>query len=99
MMVKFSELGIQYEKKGFVGDKLKIDRILNRPIVVHKYEIKDSIKKDNSKCLYLQINVNGSDHVLFTGSKSLIEMIQKVPNASFPFETTIVKDDNILKFT
>jgi hypothetical protein len=98
-MQKFSDFNITATTKGFTGDKIKIDRILNRKIIVHEYRIENSKYEGKGKCLHLQIELDGSKKVLFSGSGNLIDMIEKVSKQSFPFETTIVKDDERLIFT
>lgn len=99
-MKKFSELGIENSTSGFIGDKIKIDRILNREIIVHEFEIKDS-KFDNGsgKCLYIQIELDGNKRVLFTGSVVLMDTIQKIADDDFPFTTKIIKDNDHFEFT
>jgi hypothetical protein len=100
-MRQFKDFGIVPEIKNFVGDKIKMDRILNKEITVIDYTIEDSIlqNKPGSKCLYLQIAIKGDKHVVFSGSIFLMNMIQKVPRDDFPFQTTIVKVDGHLEFT
>ncbi len=99
-MKNFSDFGIEPETKHFVGDKIKIDRILNREIIVHDYDVKMSKLpgKENTQCLYLQIELNGEKQVLFSGSKVLIDMIERVPEDDFPFTATIEKKDQRLVF-
>jgi hypothetical protein len=97
-MNKFSDFNIKNEQKTFTGDKIKISKILNKSIVVLNYKIEDS-KVNAGKCLYLQIEVNDKKHIVFTGSKMLIESIQKVPEKGFPFETTIVEESEMYQFT
>lgn len=91
-MKNFKDLGITVERKGFVGDKIKISKVLNREIVVYDFKIEPS--KHTERRLDLQISVDNTKHVIFTGSKFLIEMIQQVPKTAFPFRTTIKEDDN-----
>lgn len=82
------------------GDKIKIDRILNREIIVHDFKIeKSKYEKGNGRCLYLQIEVNQTKHVVFTGSAGLIDAIEQVPKSSFPFSTTIVRENERFEFT
>lgn len=94
-------MGITAKVKGFVGDKIKIDRILNKEIIVHGFEIKDSKfeGRGNGKCLYLQIEWKEEKHVVFTSSIYLMDMIGKVAPEDFPFTTTIVKTNEHLEFT
>lgn len=99
-MKRFKDFGIKPSEQGFSGDKIKIIRILNREIIIHKYCIKDSnFEKGNGKCLYIQIEIGEIKHVVFTGSKILMDMIQKVPHSDFPFLTTIIKENERYEFT
>lgn len=99
-MHSFKDFGIKTQDKGFEGEKIRIDRILNKLIVIEKYKIEDSkFGKENDKCLHIQILVDNSKRVLFTGSGNLMEMIKQVPTDKFPFSTTIVKENERLEFT
>lgn len=99
-MRTFKEFGIKPASKSFIGDKIKIDRIINREIVVLDYKVEDSkYNKGNGKCLYLQIELQGTRHVVFIGSTVLMEMIQQVPAEEFPFATTIVRENHRFEFT
>jgi len=100
-MNTFSTLGITPAKQGLEGDKIKIDRIVNREIIIHKYDIKPSkfADKGNKECLYIQIELSGNQHVVFTGSGILMDMIKKVKPEQFPFKTTIVRDNERFIFT
>ena len=99
-MKNFKDLGVSPTKPVLQGEKIKIDRVLNKEIIVHSYEIKDSkYDRGNGKCLYIQIELDGQKRVLFTGSGVLMETIQKVPADAFPFTTTIVKDNDRFQFT
>ncbi|MGE0636011.1 MAG: hypothetical protein AB7G44_03480 [Bacteroidia bacterium] len=98
-MKKFSDFGIKPTLPSFTGEKIKISKVLNCPVVVHDFRITDSqYGKNNEKCLTLQIELNGKHHVVFTGSISLMDMIQKVPKAEFPFTTTIEKENERYEF-
>ena len=98
-MKKFSEFGIKTISQSFTGDKIRIERILNRSIQVIDYRIEDSKYGDGKKCLYVQIELDKEKRVIFTGSKNLIDMIEQVPKTEFPFETTIIKDNDRLIFS
>jgi hypothetical protein len=100
-MRQFKEMGITAERKSFVGDKIKLERLLNREIIIHDFEIKESKIKDKGtgKCLYLQIEIKNEKHVVFSGSAYLMDMITQVPDNGFPFETTIVKINDHFEFT
>lgn len=94
-MRRFNEFGIKPTEKGFTGDKIKIARILNREIVVKNYKIEPSKypKKPDDKCLYLQIELNGVEHVVFVASNALMDQIERVDKGNFPFTTIIVNND------
>jgi hypothetical protein len=96
-MKQFKEFGIKPESQIFTGDKIKMERILNREIKVMDYRIEDS--KYQGKCLHMQIEIGETRHVVFTGSGVLIEMIERVPKMDFPFITTIVKENERFEFT
>jgi hypothetical protein len=99
-MKRFSELNIKSED-GFTGDKIKIDKILNREISLIKYKIDDSKypKNKSGKCLTLQIEFCGSRYVVFTGSDYLINQINQVNNDDFPLLATIIKTNDHFEFT
>ncbi|GAB3511792.1 hypothetical protein [Emticicia fontis] len=97
-MNQFRDFNIKVVTNTFVGDKIKIQRVLNRTIQVHAFKIEDS-KLNTGKCLFMQIEINKEKHVIFTGSNSLIESIKQVPENGFPFETTIVQDNQTFQFT
>lgn len=98
-MNAFKDLGIKAQPNSFVGDKLKLDKILNQEIKVLEFKIDKSIKKENSDYLTLQIEKNETKYVVFTGSKILMQMISEVPKDKFPFTTTIVKTNDYPEFT
>lgn len=99
-MNKFKDFDIKPLAPGFTGDKIKIERILNREIVIHDYRITDSKYNDGKgKCLHLQIEIGGIKHVVFTGSAALLEIVQQIPQSGFPFITTIIKDNDRFEFT
>jgi hypothetical protein len=96
-MKRFSDMGIAPELKGFVGDKIKLERILNREIIVHAFKIEES--KFKGSCLHMQIELKGEKHVVFTGSTVLMNIIKQVPAADFPFTATIIKTNDYFEFT
>lgn len=99
-MKKFSDFGIKPATNSFVGDKIKIERIMNKEIVVVDFKIQDSkYDKGNGKRLDMQITVDGASRVVFTGSSVLMDLIQRVPKEHFPFVTTIVRENERFEFT
>lgn len=100
-MNSFKDFGITSQNLGFEGEKIKIDRILNKPIIVEAYKKGESNfkEKGSGKLLTLQIIVDNNKRVLFTGSTNLMEMIERVPKDKFPFMTTIIKENERFEFT
>jgi len=98
-MKKFSDFNIAPEISSFTGDKIKIGRILNTEIIVLDFKIKDSTQTPGTKYLTLQIENKGFRNVVFTGSKVLMNQIQKIDKADFPFMTTIKGDNEFYEFT
>ncbi|TWP30533.1 hypothetical protein ETU08_01875 [Apibacter muscae] len=98
-MNQFKDFKIKPEINHFTGDKIKIDKILNVPIVIIDYKIEQSKAKVGTQLLTLQIEKSGTRHVVFTGSTVLLQMIQKVDKEKFPFISTIVKENEYLEFT
>lgn len=98
-MNNFKSFNIKPKLPAFTGDKIKIDRVLNKEITVTAFKISDSTAKPGTKVLTLQIIKDGTNHIIFTGSAILIDMIQQVPPEGFPFTTTIIKESEHLEFT
>ena len=99
-MNQFKDFNIKPKSNRFVGDKIKMLKVLNQEIIVHNYKLNDSkFKNSNSeKCLHIQIELKGEKFVLFTGSKVLAETIQQVPEENMPFVTTITKEGETFQF-
>lgn len=95
-MKQFKNFGIKSPEVTFSGEKIKIDKILNRQIEVHGFKIEKSKFPDTGKgdCLFLQIKFNGDFRMLFTGSVNLMKLIKEVKEEDFPFHATIVKDSS-----
>lgn len=100
-MKQFKDLGITPNYKPMIGDKIKIDKVINIPVNVLDFKIEASKYKEkgNGKCLYIQIEHNGEKRIVFTGSIMLQDLIQQVPKNEFPFSTTIIKDNESFIFS
>lgn len=98
-MNSFKDFGINVEST-FCGEKIKISKILNKLVIVKDYKIDESKfeKSNNDKCLCLQIEVEGENRILFSGSKILISQIQKINKSMLPFTTMIVKENEHFEF-
>lgn len=99
-MKRFSEFDIK-TGDSFTGDKIKIDKILNREITVVKYKMETSKfpKNKSGKCLHLQIELSGTKLVVFSGSDFLMNQLSQVEETNFPFIATIVKNNEHFEFT
>lgn len=99
-MNKFSSFKIAVTENPFVGDSIKIERILNREITVHAYKIGISkFEKGNGKCLTLALSLGETRHVLFTSASYLMQVLMMIPKENFPFVTTLVKQNERYEFT
>lgn len=96
-MKDFSEFDIAV-KKSFVGNKIYIESILDKPIVIVFYDIRPSKKNDGSECLYMQIKLDGVDHVVFSSSTFLMEPLKKLNAADFPFQAKIIRVNRHFEF-
>jgi len=67
------------DEKALEGEKLKMDDILNKEILIKDFNIKKSRYSKNETGMYLmlQFELNGETKVLFTGSDVLIKQLQK----------------------
>lgn len=98
-MKTFGDLGIKPSKKMFIGDKIKINRLMNREIVVSGFEVRPSKYPDKGlDALILQIEFESESRIVFTGSKVLIDQITQVNSDDMPFKTTIVKNGEHYEF-
>ena len=99
-MKSFRELGIEAPAQAFSGDKIKMSKVLNKLIVVHKFRIVQSkFEKGSGQRLDMQIEINNTQYIVWCGSVTLMETIKKIPADSFPFETTIVMENERYEFT
>jgi len=99
-MNSFKDFKIKPVSIAFEGDKIKIDRILNRQIIIEKFKIdKSNFDKGTGKRLTLQINLDNTKRIVFSGSGNLMDMITQVPENGFPFQTTIIKENERFQFT
>ena len=98
-MNDFKDLGIKPPENKYRGEKIHIDSILNVDIIVEKFAVEDSKFKVGEKRVCYQLIVDNRERICFCGSKSLHDMILRVPKDKFPIKTKIVKADKRLVFT
>lgn len=93
----FKQLGIKPKIESFSGDKIKIEKVLNQEIIIHKFKIVPS--KFEGERLDMQIEFKNENRFLWTPAKYLIQTIQLINPEDFPIKTTIVKIDEHLEFS
>lgn len=98
-MNEFKSFGIKPTDKGFSGEKISVQRILNIDIIIEAFKESTSKFEGKGMRLDLQIIHEGKQRVVFVSSKTLLDMIKKVPADKFPFTTKIVNENNRLEFT
>ena len=74
--------------KKFVGKKVTIEKMLNKPIIVQDYKITQS-KYNSGSLLTLSIYYQEKPYILFTGSSYLINDCKKYYNCML-FATKII---------
>ncbi len=76
----------------FDGEKKRIDDILNQEILLLKFKIKDSTKREGTLYATIQFRLLGKEFVLFTGSNVIIDQLKRYEE-HLPYYTTIKKID------
>ena len=79
------------------GDKIKINDVINKEIIILNFSIKESKLKEGNY-LTLQIEKENKKYVIFTGSLVLIDQINKYKD-EIPFLTTIRKINKYYSLT
>lgn len=101
-MLKFSDFASDDEKP-IEGEKVKIESILNKTIVLTVFKVRDSkYKKENcDKCATVQFyekDFPERKQIFFTGSSVIINALVKYEE-KLPFETIIKKIDKYYSLT
>ncbi len=78
------------EEEAFDGDKLRLDEILNKEILVTGFRIKESHQKKDTQYLTIHFELDGTQHVTFTGSSVLMDQLRKY-ESHLPFFAVIKK--------
>lgn len=97
-MRNFKDFGIKPNQRAFTGDKIKLEKVLNTEITVHECKVEPS-KKNEGQCLTMQIEYKGEMRVVFTGATALIDVVNQLPADAYPFNTTIVKNNERFEFS
>ena len=86
------------EEETFDGEKLRLDEVLNKEILVTGYKIKDSHQKKGTQYLTIHFELGGKQHITFTGSIVLMNQLKKY-ESHLPFLTTIKKINKYYSFS
>ena len=89
-MKQFSDISQEQQKPE--GEKVKLEAILDKPIILTNAMINESRFSRNKSGKYVaiefQYDENSEKHVVFTGSDVLIQQIEKYQD-EMPFQATI----------
>jgi len=83
------------------GTKLDIGHILNKKIYITGYKVAPSKyegKSVNGNCLTIQYQMDGTEHITFTGSGVLQDQLKQYSD-QLPFWATIVQIDRFYTLT
>lgn len=100
---------IKYVKKHFeqvvdeihellVSGKYKTSNILNKEVTVLRFRVGDSKKREGTKYITIQVEVDGKHRVVFTGSEVLYNQLIKYQE-HLPFIAIIRKINDFYSFT
>jgi hypothetical protein len=78
------------EEEAFDGDKIRLDEILNKEVLVIGFKIGDSHQKKGTQYLTIHFELDSEKHVTFTGSVVLMDQLKKY-ESHLPFLTVIKK--------
>ncbi|MCD8206467.1 MAG: RNA-directed DNA polymerase [Bacteroidales bacterium] len=90
-MRKLTDLGIRVERR-FDGEKIAIDGIVDKRIVLLDFELRQSIKKADSTFVMMQIAFEGKKRFVKGGYKFIAAALQRVDHSDLPLETVIRSD-------
>ena len=78
-MERFGDF-VDNAERPFSGDKVKINDLLNREIIIERYKIRPSKYKDKGdQCATVQFKEreDGAEKIFFTGSSVIIGQLEK----------------------
>lgn len=100
-MKSFKQLNIKAAPKPFSGKHIDVERLIGQEIIISAFKIGPSKfpEKGNGKRLDMQITFDGVERITWTSGIALQEMILQVPEADFPFKTTIIRNNSRFEFS
>lgn len=93
-MRNFTDLGINIDRR-FAGQRIGINAILGREIVVHDIDIRESkLKKDgeDKQCVYVDLEVDGERRLMWGSYGLMIKQAEVITSDLFPFRCKIIND-------
>jgi hypothetical protein len=97
-MKRFKDFNIKSKNDNFSGEKVKINKILDKEIIIENFKINPSKIRIGTEFLIIKIIFLEEERIIISGSKNLIQMIQEVKKEDFPFLATITKKGEMLEF-
>lgn len=90
----------QDDEQPLDGEKVKIDHLLNKPIVITRFKIRASKFDKSPRCATVQFYEpeNKTRKIFFTGSNVIIDLLDKYGD-KVPFQTIIKKIDRYYTLT
>lgn len=86
------------ETTQFEGDKIKIDDLLNKELLILGFKIRDSKQKPDTVYATIQLKLNDEEHIMFTASQVIIDQLNKYKE-NIPFHAIIRKIDRYYTFS
>lgn len=90
-MNRFSD----FSTEQLIGEKISIDKILNKEIKVLAFRLKNSKIEKGSTYAQIQIELHGELRVIFTKLKEQLQRYKE----HLPFCTTIIKNNKYFSFS
>jgi hypothetical protein len=104
-MKKFSDFAQNYDFHILDGKKKVLQDVLNRPVCIIGYRVKDTKYpgKSGKHCITIQFKFlddenDKENHAIFTGSEVLFDQLETVKN-ELPFEAVIKKIGKYFTFS
>lgn len=85
-MERFGDF-VDNDEKPFSGDKVRLNDLINKELIILRYKVRPSKYKDKSdRCATVQFKYdeNGEEKIFFTGSSVIISQLEKY-NEKLPF--------------
>lgn len=85
------------ETTPFEGDKIRIDDLLNKELLILGFKVRDSKQKKDTSYVTIQFKLGDEEHIMFTASQVIIDQLSKYKE-NIPFYAIIKKIDRYYTF-